>query len=217
MKRTESRYFRDWALRNINFRVSAGEAFAIVGHNGSGKSTLLSLLLGTMLPDQGNIKARGKIASLLELGAGFHPELSGRDNVYLYGAILGMTLAEIKMAFDAIVQFSELKDAIDHPIRTYSNGMIARLGFSTIIHAPAEILLIDEVLAVGDNRFQEKCITFLREFKLQGGSLIIVSHDMGVLSSICESGMCLDRGEVAIIGTISQIVDRYGELLRLSS
>ena len=181
-KSVDSRYSREWALQEISFEVKRGSAFGIVGHNGTGKSTLLSLLQGTLLPDKGLIKNDGRVASLLELGAGFHPELTGRENIFLYASILGMTLAEIRKCFDSIVDFSELEGAIDNPIRTYSNGMIARLGFSTIIHVPVDLLLIDEVLAVGDSRFKEKCKQYLYDFKARNGTLVIVSHEIGTLA-----------------------------------
>ena len=151
--RRMGRFTREFALRDISFSVERGEAFGIVGLNGSGKTTLLSLILGVISPNSGAIRTHGRIAPLLALGSGFHPELTGRDNVFLYASILGLSLAEIRERFDAIVEFSELEDAIENPVRTYSSGMTARLGFSTIIHTVAEILLIDEVLAVGDAEF----------------------------------------------------------------
>lgn len=211
------RYARDWALQDVSFEIEQGTAFGVVGHNGTGKSTLLSLLLGTMSPDRGRMRVNGRVASLLELGAGFHPELSGRENILLYGSILGMSLAEIRAAMDRIIGFSELGNVIDNPIRTYSNGMIARLGFSTIIHTPADVLLIDEVLAVGDAQFKKKCRDYLHAFKTQGGTLVIVSHELEVLSGMCDLGMCLNMGQVVITGGIQDVLDEYESIMRLDT
>jgi ABC-type polysaccharide/polyol phosphate transport system ATPase subunit len=215
-KITESRYSRDWALQGVDFEVQRGEAFGIIGHNGTGKSTLLSLLLGTIQPDKGDIHIDGRVASLLELGAGFHPDLTGRENIFLYGSILGMTLAEIRKHFDAIVAFSELEGAIDNPIRTYSNGMTARLGFSTIIHTPVDVLLIDEVLAVGDSRFKEKCRNYLHDFKARQGTLVIVSHELETLEGMCDTGMCMNLGQVVEKGDISRVIAHYSTLMKLN-
>jgi ABC-type polysaccharide/polyol phosphate transport system ATPase subunit len=188
--------------------------FGIIGHNGSGKTTLLSMLLGTLLADRGSIAVRGAIASLIELGAGFHPELSGRDNIFLFGSILGMRLHEIRERYERIVEFSELDDAIEAPLRTYSAGMITRLGFSIIISSPADVLLIDEVLAVGDAPFKEKCYEFLSNFKAGGGTLIIVSHSMKDILDMCEVGLCLDAGKVAASGPIGEVIARYEERVK---
>jgi len=216
-KVVESRYAREWALQDVSFEIERGSAFGIVGHNGTGKSTLLSLLLGTILPDKGDISVNGRVASLLELGAGFHPDLTGRENIFLYGSILGMSLAEIRAALNSIIDFSELEGAVDNPIRTYSNGMIARLGFSTIIHAPVDILLIDEVLAVGDSRFKEKCRRYLHEFKARQGTLVIVSHEMETLADMCDSGMCMNMGQVVVKGEIHKVLAQYQELMKFSN
>lgn len=211
---SESRYARGWALQDINFTVEQGSAFGIVGHNGTGKSTLLSLLLNTIKPDRGTIQVSGRVAGLLELGAGFHPELTGRENIYLYGSILGMRLSELHRKFDEIVEFSELGGAIDNPIRTYSNGMVTRLGFSTIIHTPAEVLLIDEVLAVGDSQFQAKCKEYLRTFKQQGGTIVLVSHDMEALTEMCDVGICMDMGKIVMQGDIASVTQWHQKLMR---
>lgn len=208
-RRSDSRYSREWALRDVSLAISRGSAFGVVGHNGTGKSTLLSLLLGTLRPDLGEIAVSGRVASLLELGAGFHPELSGRENVFLYGAILGMRMAETREKLSSILAFSELGNAIDDPIRTYSSGMVARLGFSTIIHTQADILLIDEALAVGDLAFQEKCRSFLKEFRARNGTLVIASHDMGVVEATCDEGVCLTMGAVVERGPIAKVVAHY--------
>ena len=203
------RFARQFALKDVGFVVEKGAAFGVVGQNGAGKSTLLSLLLGVIQPDSGDIRIQGRVASLLDLGCGFHPELTGRENIRLYGAILGMSFDYIKMRMNQIIRFSELGEAIDHPIQTYSSGMVARLGFATIINVEADILLIDEVLAVGDSAFQTKCKRYLRQFQENGGTLVIVSHDMDALSSTCDSGICLDRGEVLYAGSIKDVIGAY--------
>jgi lipopolysaccharide transport system ATP-binding protein len=210
-KRTpaESRFSRHWALRDVSFRVLRGQGFGIIGHNGSGKTTLLSILLGTVLAERGSIAMRGRVASLIELGAGFHPELTGRDNIFLYGSILGMRLHEIRERYNEIVAFSELEGALEAPLRTYSSGMIARLGFSTIVNSPADILLVDEVLAVGDARFTKKCNAFLRDFKARNGTLVIVSHSMEEVAAMCDEGICLDMGAVTSSGPIWRVIDDY--------
>jgi lipopolysaccharide transport system ATP-binding protein len=208
-----NRFAREWALQDITFKIEKGRAFGVVGHNGTGKSTLLGLLLGTMMPDRGTIQVSGRIASLLEIGAGFHPELTGRENIYLYGSILGMTLRELRQRLDQIIEFSELVDAIDNPIRTYSNGMITRLGFSVIAHAPAEVLLIDEVLAVGDARFQQKCMRKMLQFKREQGTIVFVSHDMESLKFFCDDGICLNEGSVAKLGKINEVIQHYREII----
>lgn len=205
----ETRFARQWALNDVSFSVSKGQAFGVVGHNGSGKTTLLSALLGTVPVDRGRMDVRGRVASLLELGAGFHSDLTGRENAVLLGSILGMRLAEIRGRFDAILDFSELESAIDSPLRTYSAGMTVRLGFSVIVHSPADIFLIDEVLAVGDARFQDKCRHHLREFKRRNGTLIIVSHNMRELAGICDEGICLDLGQVTHTGPIDRVIAEY--------
>jgi lipopolysaccharide transport system ATP-binding protein len=205
----ETRFLREWALHDVSFSVARGQAFGIVGHNGSGKTTLLSVLLGTVGIDRGRAEVRGRVASLLELGAGFHTDLTGRENAMLLGSILGMRLEEIRSRFEAIVEFSELGAAIDNPLRTYSAGMVVRLGFSMIIHSPAEIFLIDEVLAVGDARFQEKCRQHLKEFKQRNGTLVIVSHNFPDLIGICDEAMCLELGRVADRGPVEGVISRY--------
>jgi lipopolysaccharide transport system ATP-binding protein len=204
-----SRYARRWALQGVSFKVSRGQGFGVLGANGMGKTTLLSILLGIVQPDRGSVAIEGRVASLIELGAGFHPELSGRDNVFLYGSILGMRLHEVEERYRAIVEFSELGDALEEPLRTYSAGMITRLGFSLIAHAPADVFLIDEVLAVGDARFQEKCRRHLSEFKKRNGTLVIVSHDMDALAEVCDEGIRLDLGQAGDAGPMGEIIARY--------
>jgi ABC-type polysaccharide/polyol phosphate transport system ATPase subunit len=205
----DTRFAREWALADVGFEVPRGRSFGVIGANGSGKTTLLSILLGTVPEDRGRIALSGSVASLLELGAGFHGDLTGRENVFLYGSILGMRLAEIRRRFERIADFSELDAAMDQPLRTYSSGMIARLGFSTIIHAAADILLIDEVLAVGDARFQAKCNQALREFRARGGTLVIVSHNMKELTEVCDEGICLELGRVVDAGPMTGVAARY--------
>jgi ABC-type polysaccharide/polyol phosphate transport system ATPase subunit len=205
----ETRFSREWALNDVSFRVARGQAFGVLGHNGSGKTTLLSILLGTVGVDRGRVEVQGRVASLLELGAGFHTDLTGRENAMLLGSILGMRLEEIRRRFDAILEFSELGAAIDNPLRTYSAGMMVRLGFSVIIHSPADVFLIDEVLAVGDRRFQDKCRDYLREFKKRNGTLVIVSHNLGELAGICDEGICLEMGKVVDQGEIGGVISRY--------
>jgi len=205
----ETRFARQWALSDVSFSVAKGQAFGVVGHNGSGKTTLLSVLLGTAFPDRGRVDIRGRVASLLELGAGFHNDLTGRENAMLLGSTLGMRLSEIRERFDAILDFSELETAIDNPIRTYSAGMIVRLGFSVIIHSSADIFLIDEVLGVGDARFQKKCQQYLLEFKKRNGTLIIVSHNMKELSEMCDDALCLELGRVVDSGAAGRVIESY--------
>lgn len=213
----ETRFSREWALNDVSFRVARGQAFGVVGHNGGGKTTLLSVLLGTVGVDRGRVEVCGRVASLLELGAGFHPDLTGRENAILLGSILGMRLDEIRARFGAIVEFSEIESAIDNPLRTYSAGMMVRLGFSVIIHSPADVFLIDEVLAVGDARFQEKCREYLREFKKRNGTLVIVSHNLRELAGICDEGICLDMGRVVDAGPIDGVISRYAERQALAA
>jgi len=207
----DTRFAREWALSELGFQVPRGRSFGVIGPNGSGKTTLLSILLGTVKEDRGRVSLSGRVASLLELGAGFHGDLTGRENVFLYGSILGMRLAEIRRRFENIAEFSELERAIEQPLRTYSAGMIARLGFSIIIHSAADILLIDEVLAVGDASFQAKCHRALREFRARSGTLVIVSHNMKEVTEVCDEGICLDLGRVVDAGPMGGVAARYQE------
>jgi ABC-type polysaccharide/polyol phosphate transport system ATPase subunit len=205
----DTRFARHWALSGVNFIVSRGQALGVIGPNGSGKTTLLSILLGAVQADRGRVSLDGRVASLLELGAGFQGHLTGRENIYLYGSILGMTLRETRERFDRIAEFSEMEGSLDRPLRKYSAGMIARLRFSIIIHSPADILLIDEVLTVGDARFQRKCLDALRKFKERGGTLILVSHDMDEIAGICDDVVCLDFGSVVDAGPAREVAARY--------
>jgi len=195
------------ALKNVSLDVQAGETVALLGLNGSGKSTLLKHISGVMLPDTGTVKTRGRVAGLIEVGAGFHPDLSGRDNVFLNGAILGMTEQQIKDRFDDIVEFSEIGQFIDTEVKFYSSGMYLRLAFSVAVHTDPEVFLIDEILAVGDEPFQRKCIDRIQELAREGKTLVVVSHDLELVSRICERGILLEHGRVAFDGAIREAVN----------
>lgn len=199
-----------WSLRDINFNVKQGEILGIVGRNGAGKSTLLKILSRVTGPTTGSIKMRGRVASLLEVGTGFHPELTGRENVFLNGAILGMTKNEIKSKFDEIVDFSGVERYIDTPVKRYSSGMYVRLAFGVAAHLEPEILIIDEVLAVGDAEFQKKCLGKMKDVSdKEGRTVLFVSHNMVAVKSLCSSGILLNKGLIEGIGTSSEIVDMY--------
>ena len=187
------------AVNDITFFVRKGEAFGLTGPNGSGKSTILSLIAGVLKPDSGTITINGRVAPLLELGAGFHPELTGRENIMLNSIILGMTKKEAEKKTDEIIEFSELGDFIDQPIRTYSSGMLARLGFSVAVHIDPEILLVDEILAVGDEDFQKKCMDKMMSFKKAGVTIVFVSHSIDQVHKICDSVARLDKGKLLSI------------------
>lgn len=207
-------YNRDWAIQDVSFEVERGESFAIVGHNGTGKSTLLGIILKTISPERGNVSVNGKIVSMLELGAGFHPELSGLDNIYLYGSINGLTISQIRKRIAKIIEFSELGSAINNQIRTFSSGMIARLAFAVIANIEPEIILIDEVLSVGDLDFRKKCINFLNDFKERSGTLIIVSHEFEVLKTMCSRGVLLEGGRLVACATLPVLLDHYSHMTK---
>jgi ABC-2 type transport system ATP-binding protein len=194
------------ALKGVSLEVKAGETVALLGLNGSGKSTLLKHISGVMLPDTGTVKTRGRVAGLIEVGAGFHPDLSGRDNVYLNGAILGMTEQQVKDRFDDIVAFSEIGQFIDTEVKFYSSGMYLRLAFSVAVHTDPEVFLIDEILAVGDEPFQRKCIDKIQELARDGKTLVVVSHDLDLVSRICERGILLEHGNIKFDGSIHDAV-----------
>ena len=202
-----------WALRDIDLAIEPGESVGLVGRNGSGKSTLLKLLAGIMEPTTGTVTAVGTIASMLELGAGFHPDFSGRENLHLNASILGIPEREIAEQFDEIVSFAELSDFIDAPVRTYSSGMQIRLAFAVASHVRAEIMLLDEVFAVGDEAFQLKCLGRMHEFRRHGGTLIFVSHDASAVESMCERVVLLEAGRVLADGTPREVMPRYHRLL----
>ena len=183
-------------LKGISFRIKKGQAVGIIGHNGCGKSTTLKLLTKIMYPDSGSIMMKGRVSSLIELGAGFHPDMSGRDNIYINASIFGLTRKEIDAKYEKIVAFSELEEFIDNPVRTYSSGMYMRLAFAVAINVEADILLIDEILAVGDIAFQEKCFQKLLEIKKNGTTIVIVSHSLSQIEKICERTIWLHQGVV---------------------
>jgi len=198
------------ALRNVSFQLRRGESMAVVGPNGAGKSTLLSLVAGLSRPDTGSISVKGRIAALLELGSGFHPDLTGAENVHLNAALLGLTRKRTTELFDEIVQFSGISEEfINEPLRTYSTGMQMRLAFSVAINMDPDMLLVDEVLAVGDSAFQEKCFRRVREFRNSGKSLLCVSHASGMVQELCDCAIWLDRGEVVMSGAIAEVMEAY--------
>jgi ABC-2 type transport system ATP-binding protein len=194
------------ALHDVDLEVQKGETVALLGLNGSGKSTLLKHISGVMLPDTGTVRTRGKVAGLIEVGAGFHHDLSGRDNVYLNGAILGMTETQINEQFDSIVEFAEIGEFIDTEVRFYSSGMYLRLAFSVAVHTDPEVFLVDEILAVGDEPFQRKCLDKINELSSAGKTLVVVSHDLDLVARICDRGVVLQRGNVVFDGPIVDAV-----------
>jgi lipopolysaccharide transport system ATP-binding protein len=199
-----------WALRDINFEVKQGEVLGIIGRNGAGKSTLLKILSRTTAPTTGSIKVKGRIASLLEVGTGFHPELSGRDNIFMNGTILGMTRAEIKSKFDEIVQFAGVERYLDTPVKRYSSGMYVRLAFAVAAHLESEILIVDEVLAVGDIEFQKKCLGKMKDVsEKQGRTVLFVSHNMNVIGNISDKVIIIDDGRTYFFGDAENGVDQY--------
>ncbi|HTF87869.1 MAG TPA: ABC transporter ATP-binding protein [Planctomycetota bacterium] len=198
-----------WAVRNVYLDIARGSTVGIIGENGAGKSSLLKLLTGITQPTTGSVKVQGRVASLLELGAGFHPEFSGRDNIKLNCSVLGMSDAEIAERYPKIVEFSELGDFIDRPVKTYSSGMYVRLGFSVAASVDPDILLIDEALSVGDEHFRGKCINRLNDFRDQGKTIIFVSHDMGAVKSMCQWVVLMDKGEILEQGTAEKVADEY--------
>lgn len=194
------------ALKDVSLHVEEGETVALMGLNGSGKSTLLKLISGVLQPDAGSVRTRGRVAGLIEVGAGFHHDLSGRDNVYLNGAILGMSEQQIDAMFDSIVEFSEIGEFIDTEVKFYSSGMYLRLAFSIAVHTDPEVFLIDEILAVGDEPFQRKCISKIKELAAAGKTLFVVSHDLDLVSTICERGVLLEHGKVIMDGEVHEVV-----------
>jgi lipopolysaccharide transport system ATP-binding protein len=203
-----------WAVRHVSLQIEPGEAIALVGHNGSGKSTLLKTIAGVLMPDEGEVLMQGRISPMIELGAGFDPELSGRDNIFLNGALLGFSRKQMEGKFDRIVAFSELGDFIDMPIKNYSSGMYARLGFAIAQDVEPDILIVDEVLAVGDERFQEKCKARIRDFRAAGITFCFVSHNYEAAKELCPRAAVLHHGRLAFDGPIEQGWERYRELER---
>jgi len=196
------------ALDDVTFDVHQGETVALLGFNGSGKSTLLKLISGVLRPDGGRIRTRGRVAGLIEVGAGFHPDLTGQENVFLNGAILGMTKKQIEDAYDSIVDFSEIPDFMDTEVKFYSSGMFLRLAFAVAVHSDPEVFLIDEILAVGDEPFQRKCLDEIRGLSDQGKTLVIVSHDLNMVSDLCERGVLLEKGVKVADGPSKDVVRR---------
>lgn len=206
-KRQQSKIFK--ALSNVSFSIEQGEAVALLGHNGSGKSTALKLLARTIFPSSGRVVTRGRLAPLLELGAGFHPDLSGRENIFLNAAILGVRRAYIKKHLDEIIEFSELGEYIDAPVKFYSSGMNARLGFSVAVHVEPEIVLIDEVLAVGDAAFQQRCLDRMSLLRDEGRTLILVTHSLPQAQKFCSRALVLNHGKLTFDGRIEDVQDSY--------
>ena len=198
-------------LKSIDLEIKKGETVALIGVNGSGKSTLLKLMTKIIYPNKGKVVTNGKLTSLLELGAGFHPDFTGRENIYFNAAIFGLTKKDIDSRIDQIIEFSELGDFIDSPVRTYSSGMYMRLAFSVAINVDAEILLIDEILAVGDQHFQDKCFNKLKELSESDMTIVIVSHSLDSLKGLCQRGIWINEGEVAMDGNINNVIDKYLE------
>jgi len=199
------------ALKDVNLTIYRGEVLGIIGNNGAGKSTMLKVISRVLRPTKGRVALYGKIAPLLELGAGFHPELSGRENVYLNGALLGYNQAEMDEVFESIVDFAELRDFIDAPVRTYSSGMYARLGFAVATARVPEILIVDEILSVGDESFQKKSNDLMQKFQRQGATVLIVSHNLNKIQEMCQRVAWLSRGELKMIGDPAQVVQAYRE------
>ncbi|TKV29704.1 ABC transporter ATP-binding protein [Arthrobacter sp. NamB2] len=196
------------ALSDVSLTIEQGESVALLGLNGSGKSTLLKHISGVMLPDVGTVQTRGRVAGLIEVGAGFHPDLSGRDNVYLNGAILGMSEEQIEERFDDILEFSEIGQFIDTEVKFYSSGMYLRLAFSVAVHTNPEVFLVDEILAVGDEPFQKKCIARIKELADDGKTLVVVSHDLDLVAQICKRGVLLEHGRLLMDGPVDEVVAR---------
>lgn len=206
-----------WAVRDVSFTVPAGSTFGLIGSNGSGKSTLLKCLARILVPDEGSIRPEGKVAALLEVGSGFHPELTGRENVFLNGSILGMSQREIRAKFDEIVDFSGVADFIDQPVKNYSSGMYVRLGFAVAINVDPDILVVDEVLAVGDVEFQEKCADKFKELKRDGKTVILVSHAMEAVKEMCDNVAWMKDGSLVETGAADVVIERYLDSLHHES
>ena len=202
-----------WALKDVTLKIDKGMTVGVIGRNGSGKSTLLKLITRIHKPDIGSVAVHGSVAALIELGAGFHPELTGRENVLINGIILGLTRAQVKAKFDEIVEFAELNDYIDEPVRTYSSGMYTRLGFSVATHVDPDILLLDEVLAVGDEAFSRKCIERMNRFKKAGKTIILVSHALDLVRSWCDQAVWLHEGKLKLQGKPGEVVGAYSQAI----
>lgn len=209
MRRKVSDHDEFWALSDIDFDIPEGSSFGLIGSNGSGKSTLLKCLAKIYWPDKGSISYSGKMAAMLEVGSGFHHELSGRENIYLNGSILGMSKKEIDSKFDEIVDFSGVEQFIDQPVKNYSSGMYVRLGFSVAISVEPDILVVDEVLAVGDAEFQEKCLLKFQDYRIAGHTVVMVTHSMDSINSMCDSAAWIEKGKLREVGTSLEVSTRY--------
>jgi lipopolysaccharide transport system ATP-binding protein len=198
-----------WSLRDVSFEIPPGQAVGVIGPNGAGKSTLLRLVGGVGKPDSGIIQVYGRVGALLDLGAGFHPELTGRENVFVNGIIGGLSRREVRQLFDSIVDFSELNEFIDYPLHTYSTGMQLRLAFAIAVHVQPEVLLIDEVLAVGDRSFQRKCVDRISQFRATGCTILVVTHDLDVVQDLCDEALFLRAGQLVLKDKVSEVIARY--------
>ena len=208
--RGRRQFYREfWALKDVSFEVRKGETVGIIGRNGSGKSTLLQLIAGTLSPSGGNVMVQGRVAALLELGSGFNPDFTGRENVFLNGAILGMTEAEMRQKFDAIAEFADIGDFIDQPVKTYSSGMLVRLAFAVSVHVDPDILIVDEALAVGDAAFQFKCTDRLDQLTKSGTTLLFVSHDISTVRAFCNNVLYLEHGMMKAVGLAEEVTELY--------
>lgn len=209
-RRQPAQYFREfWALKDVSFEVRKGETVGIIGRNGSGKSTLLQMICGTLNPTAGSITTHGRIAALLELGSGFNPEFTGRENVYMNASVLGLSKEEIDQRFDDIAAFADIGEFIEQPVKTYSSGMMVRLAFAVIAHVDAEILVVDEALAVGDAFFVQKCMRFIRQFQNNSGTLLFVSHDIGAINSLCQQASWIHNGVLYVQGRAKDVTAAY--------
>jgi ABC-type polysaccharide/polyol phosphate transport system ATPase subunit len=206
-----------FSINDVTLRVAQGESVAIVGRNGSGKSTLLRLIAGIYCPTRGSVRRHGRIGAAIELGAGFHPELTGSENIYLYGAILGMDRTAMAARRRQVVEFADIGDFVDVPVKYYSSGMQARLAFAVAVCVEHEILLLDEVLAVGDERFRRKCIAYLKEYHARGGTLILTSHDLGAVRDLCTRALWLEAGSVRMTGDVQEVAGAYEQESRAAS
>lgn len=202
-----------WAVRDVSFDVDAGQSLGIIGRNGSGKSTILKLITRILRPTAGRVVVRGRVSALLELGAGFHPDLTGRENIFLNAAVLGLSKQETERCYDSILAFSELEEFINMPVKHYSSGMYMRLGFSIAIHVAPDILIVDEILAVGDQAFQTKCVDHIYEMKRQGTTIIMVSHDLAKIQKLCTDLLWIENGEIRSAGPTQDVVDQYQDYM----
>lgn len=212
--RRQLSYEEFWALKEVSFEIKAGESFAIIGRNGSGKTTLLKVLARVFYPDSGTVRLDGRVAPFLELGVGFQPELSAKENVYLYSSVLGIGRREVNRRYEELLEFAELKNFENMKLKNFSSGMYLRLAFSTAVCANPEILLIDEVLAVGDESFQKKCLAKIEEFRRQNRTIVLVSHDLAAVRSVCRRALLLDHGRVVSVGETERVIADYQALLQ---